>query len=202
MSTTTVDARNLKCPEPVIRARAALAAPGADAVVVLVDTTDTAQNVALTAEALGWKAEVLPGDAGFEVHLERGPERPEATTQPAMPKVVAGKPSAVFLLASDKVGEGDPQLGAVLMRAAVKTLRDLPFKPHAVVFMNSGVRLACEGSPVLDDLRQLSGEGVTLLACGTCLDFYQLKDALRAGRVSNMFEILNTLASADPMVRL
>jgi hypothetical protein len=55
---------------------------------------------------------------------------------------------------------------------------------------------------VLDDLRQLSGEGVTLLACGTCLDFYQLKDALRAGRVSNMFEILNTLASADPMVRL
>jgi intracellular sulfur oxidation DsrE/DsrF family protein len=74
-------------------------------------------------------------------------------------------------------------------------------KPVRLILINSGVRLAVEGSEVLETLKKLSAEGVEIFACGTCLDFYQLKEKLSVGEISNMYDIAQSLLEADRLVR-
>ena len=83
----------------------------------------------------------------------------------------------------------------------MKTLLDLEPGPNRLILINSGVRLASEGSEVLETLRTLSEKGVEILSCGTCLDFYGLKEKLRVGIVSNMYDIAQSLLGADRLIR-
>jgi len=109
---------------------------------------------------------------------------------------------ATIFIGSDRVGSGDDELGAVLMRSAVKTLGALDPLPDTFLFMNTGVRVCCEGSDVLDALRELESRGVEILCCGTCLDWFHLRDVLAVGRPSNMLEILSRQNSAEHLIRL
>lgn len=106
----------------------------------------------------------------------------------------AAKLGLTVLLASDRLGEGDPALGALLVKGLLYALSELEEPPARLVLMNGGVRLALEGSESLGHLRKLEEAGTELLACGTCLDFFGAKDRLAAGRVSNMYEIAGILA--------
>ena len=108
----------------------------------------------------------------------------------------------VIFFGGDRIGAGDDALGAVLMRGATKTLEALEPPPEACLFMNAGVKLCCTGSDALDALRALEARGVELLCCGTCLDWFHLKDALEIGRVSNMLEILSRQNAAARVIRL
>ena len=109
----------------------------------------------------------------------------------------------VVFIAGDRLGQGDDQLGEALMLAAIKTLAKAPGgAPAHVLFMNDGVRLCCEGSKALDDLRALASVGAELLCCGTCLDWLDLKETLAVGRESNMVEILGLQKEAARVVRL
>ena len=111
--------------------------------------------------------------------------------------------NTVFFVASDRLGRGDDELGAALMLAAIKTLPKTDGDPPShILFMNAGVKLCCAGSKALDDLRALEAAGVELLNCGTCLDWFDLKDALEVGRASNMKEILELQKGAGRVVRL
>ena len=96
-------------------------------------------------------------------------------------------------ISADGIGSGDEQLAALLMRAFLYTLTESEALPARIILMNGGVKLAVEGSDSLINLRRLAERGVEILACGTCLEFYQLKDALAVGRVSNMYEIAGLL---------
>jgi selenium metabolism protein YedF len=107
----------------------------------------------------------------------------------------------VVLIASDELGQGSPELGKILIRSFVKTLSNAEQKPRRMIFVNSGVRLTTEGSDLIDDLKLLEETGVELLSCGTCLDYFHLKEKLQAGRASNMVEIVETLTAADSVVR-
>jgi len=109
--------------------------------------------------------------------------------------------TAVFI-GSERIGRGDDDLGAVLMRGAARTLAGLDPLPEVCLFVNGGVRLCCEGSVALDALRDLEGRGVELLCCGTCLDWFDLKDGLAVGRLSNMQEILSRQNAAQRVIRL
>lgn len=111
------------------------------------------------------------------------------------------QPTVVAFLASDQVGSGDPELGAVLMRALVKTLGTLSPPPAKVLLMNAGVKLATQGSPVLGDLQALADAGTEVHSCGTCLDYFHLKDALAVGQVGNMHDILQAIVDADRVIR-
>jgi selenium metabolism protein YedF len=86
------------------------------------------------------------------------------------------------------------------MKAFIKTLAEATLKPKALVFYNAGVTLVSQGSEHLEALTGLAAAGVDVLACGACLDFYRLKDKLAVGRVTNMFEIIETLSAADRVV--
>src|SRR5574340_31320 len=92
----------------------------------------------------------------------------------------------VLFVNSERIGEGDDTLGAKLMASFFYSLVRAPEKPDVVAFMNGGVALACKKSPVLNDLRLLAADGITVYACGTCLDYLGLKDDLAVGEVGNM----------------
>jgi selenium metabolism protein YedF len=88
------------------------------------------------------------------------------------------------------------------MRSFLHTLLELEPKPDLIICANAGVKLVAQGSPVLEELRSLAERGVEILACGTCLDYFGLKDKVAVGTVSNMYTIAERLLAADIVVRL
>ncbi len=99
-----------------------------------------------------------------------------------------------FWIVTDRIGRGDDELGAVLMRNFLYSLARADARPARVLLGNAGVRLACEGSGSLDDLRLLAEAGVPVKSCGTCLDYLGLKDALAVGEVGDMAGLVDTLS--------
>lgn len=108
----------------------------------------------------------------------------------------------VLAVMSDKYGLGDDELGSTLMTAFINVLDQIEPLPATIIFANSGVFLSTEGSPLIESLKSLQGLGVELLSCGTCLQFYGLKDKLVVGEVSNMYTITERMFRASRVVRL
>jgi selenium metabolism protein YedF len=137
-----------------------------------------------------------------EESIEAAPaRRPIANRTPGKQERMQTASKTLVLISSAVLGTGDEPLGRLLMRMFVKTLGELDRLPERMIFIHSGVRLTCEGSELIGDLRALEQRGVRVLSCGTCLDYYRLKDSLRVGRVSNMLEIAQSLFEADRLVR-
>jgi selenium metabolism protein YedF len=108
---------------------------------------------------------------------------------------------AVLLVANDEFGHGSSELGGILMRSFLKTVSGSEPKPGWAIFMNAGVKLTTEGSELLDEIRALEDAGVRVLSCGTCLDYFHLKDKLKVGKITNMQDTVTTLMTADWVVR-
>ncbi len=106
------------------------------------------------------------------------------------------------LILTDRIGHGDDDLGRVLMKNFLYSLARNAEKPSAVVLMNGGVRLACEGSDSLDDLRLMVENGVAVKACGTCLDYLKLMDSLLVGEVGTMPASVEGLLGGDEVVTI
>jgi intracellular sulfur oxidation DsrE/DsrF family protein len=107
-----------------------------------------------------------------------------------------------IIVNAESMGQGDPGLGAQLLLKCLHQLCGASRKPQAIVFYNSGVKLLVSGSPVLDVLRQLERDGVDLVACGTCVDFYQLRSSIAAARVSDMREIVTMLMASSTVITI
>jgi selenium metabolism protein YedF len=204
MTDRIVDARGQPCPGPVIETRKALAEAGVERAEVLVDDEAAAENVSRMARSMGFAVSFEQDPTGFfRLGLRReGPAHPEelGAGGGAMPACRA-EPRVVVLVASATLGHGDDELGRILMTAFLKTLKDVSPGPSAIILVNGGVKLASEGSDLVEAVRALEGRGAKVLVCGTCLDFYRLKDKLRVGTVSNMFEIASLLVDADRVIR-
>jgi selenium metabolism protein YedF len=100
------------------------------------------------------------------------------------------------------MGRGDEELGHILIRGFFHTLGEVEPLPDTIIFLNSGVKLVVEGSPVLGDLVALCEQGIEVLACGTCLGHYGLKEKVAVGEVSNMYTIAETMLGAGKVVSL
>jgi selenium metabolism protein YedF len=87
------------------------------------------------------------------------------------------------------------------MKAFLKTLPELESLPKSIIFLNDGVFLTTSDSPEIETIKALETAGCTILVCGTCLDFYNLKDKLEVGQISNMFEIASLMTGSDKVVR-
>jgi selenium metabolism protein YedF len=108
----------------------------------------------------------------------------------------------VLAISSDRMGQGDDDLGRLLLRNHLHVLTEAPRRPDVLVFYNSGVRLAIEGSQALDDLRTLAARGTTILLCGTCLAHFECKDRVAVGEISNMYTITEAMLGADKVINL
>jgi selenium metabolism protein YedF len=201
MNQLVVDARGLACPEPVVRARKVLLESEARSIVVLVDGDAAAENVARMARMTGCEVALEDRGSHFGVVLTRSTGKAAAAAEPVAATACCGTANTAVFFASATVGHGDDDLGRILMVAFVKTLKSLSPRPKTLLFMNGGVKLTAEGSELVDALRELEADGAELLVCGTCLDFFHLKEKLGAGKVSNMFEIASRLVAADRVVR-
>ena len=108
----------------------------------------------------------------------------------------------VVVINSDKMGQGDEELGGRLISNFLKTLLNAEKKPQMLVLYNSGVKLAAKGSPILETLQSLENLEVQIISCGTCVNFYGLTDLIQTGRVSNMQEIVKVLTEAQNTITL
>jgi selenium metabolism protein YedF len=194
-----VDCRGQACPQPVIRTKKAIAESAR--VTTIVDNRAALTNVSRLAEKEGYAVDVEEKDDGIYLHLSRtGSVAQTDTVLSAATKGVVGP--LVVLIPSDGMGRGDEELGGILMRSFLHALNEVEPLPNTIILINSGVKLTAEGSVVLEDLRALQHRGVEILACGTCLDFFGLKDKIAVGHISNMYSIAETLLGAGKVVAL
>jgi len=194
-----VDARGLACPQPVILTRKAM--QEADHIVTLVDNENSAANVSRVAEKAGWQVRVTPQGNEFQIELTREPQTSLALGPSGEEAKGSGGP-LVLVVAADTMGRGDAELGSLLIRGFFHALGEVEPLPQTVILFNTGVKLACEGSAVLEDLCALEAQGVQLLACGTCLNYFGLTEKLAVGQVSNMYTIAETLLNAGKVIHL
>ena len=196
-----VDARGDACPLPVVKAKKAIAElNGAGQVEVLVDNEIAVQNLTKMAQQKGFgsAAEKL-AEREYRVVFTVGeaaavPEEPETCTPDA-------RTDTVVAIGTDKMGIGNDELGKTLMKAFVFALTQQDKLPKTILFYNGGASLTCEGSPMLEDLKALEAQGVEILTCGTCLNFYGLTEKLAVGGVTNMYVIAEKMLNAGNVVK-
>ena len=204
---TTVDARGEICPIPLIKAKEAIKnLNGAGDVEVLVDNEIAVQNLTKMANQKGYQVSSKKlSDRQYQVTMEIGENAADKQTAPTKAESETCIPDArentVVVIASATMGEGDPELGRLLMKGYLYALTQLDTLPKTLLFYNGGAHLTCEDSASLEDLKSLEAEGVKILTCGTCLDFYGLKEKLAVGGVTNMYEIVEIMENAGTIVR-
>ncbi len=201
-----LDCRKMACPLPVVNAKKAVEALHAnDVLIVLVDNEIAVQNLQRFAAHKGYPASgEKKEDNEYAVTIQITDQAPAA----AAPQENAVNCQAdirqkgmLVVLSSNTMGNGDPKLGTSLMKAFVFALTKQDQLPDTILCYNSGAYLTCEGSDTVEDLKLLESEGVTILTCGTCLDFYGLKDKLAVGGVTNMYDIVERMETARSIIK-
>ena len=197
----TVNAMGDNCPIPVIKTKKAMAAlTGPETIEVLVDNEIAVQNVTKMASSSGGKvtSEKL-GDAEYKVTIEReGAPVADGAEAVCAPDA---RDNTVVVVSSDRMGSGNDELGKVLIKGFIFAVTQLDTLPKTMLFYNGGATLTTEDSDSLEDLKSLEAQGVEIMTCGTCLDYYGLKDKLAVGTVTNMYSIVETMAKAGRIVR-
>ncbi len=190
-----IDCRNMTCPQPVVTVKRALEEAPGERLKVLLDDGPPRENVTRFAANRGFGVEETAVEGGYAL-LISGPGTGRSQ------RGAAKNGRRVLLIASDRLGDGAEDLGRLLMKNFVITLLDVEESPERMLFLNSGVFLTTEGSEVLEALEKLAERGVEILSCGVCLDFYNRRDKLRAGSVTNMFTLAESLLQGGSVVRL
>ena len=197
-----IDCRGLSCPQPVIETKKTLEGMSEGIIEVIVDNVAAKENVSRFAGNQGCSVAVKEKGGNFHITIKKGniPEKGKVEGESSRAGEPGSKKQIVFLIASDQVGRGNEELGKTLMRSFLHTLTETAPKPETVIFINSGVKLVIEGSPVLESLDKLEKAGVNLLVCGTCLNYFELRDKLKQGKVSNMYEIVEQMLGAEKVI--
>lgn len=185
-----LDCRGLACPRPVIETKKALAALASDSLVVLVDNPVAKENVVKFATAERCGVSIESRDDQFAIRITKlGGNTSDRQSAPALPS-----DGMVWLITQDTLGHGSKELGSILMKSFFYTLTEQA-APKKLLFINSGVMLTLADSPVLAHIQTLAERGTEVLSCGTCLDYYAVKDRLAVGGVTNMYTIIESLSA-------
>ncbi|WP_197735959.1 sulfurtransferase-like selenium metabolism protein YedF [Arabiibacter massiliensis] len=198
-----IDAFGLQCPKPLVLAKKEIDA-GVRELAVKVDNDTAVKNLSRLAGTSGLGVSVEGIEGGFLVTFSEG-DGPagQAPSAPAAACPASGGCGYAVFVGKDHVGEGDGELGYNLMKMALYTLAECGEPPASLLFMNAGVKLVAGGEQqVVDSVRSLMEQGAEVLVCGTCLDFYGLKDRLAAGEASNMYDILGRMREAAKVISL
>ena len=191
--TKEIDVRGLACPLPVIHTKKALEEIDEGDVTVIIEREEGNQNVQRFAKSQGFPVNVEKKDGLFYIHIQKTKQQEES---------VIKQSGNVIFITTECLGTGDEKLGKILMKAFLNTVWDADPKPRKIMFLNNGVHLTIEGSDVLDTLKLLEKDGVEILSCGTCLEFYGLKEKLRVGQVTNMYDTVDSLLKADKVIKI
>jgi len=200
-----VDTKGHLCPAPLIAAKKALKeTAGGESFILLTDNQTSFDNLSRFLKDNKADFQVSESESIWTLTITKTIgevvlTNPEDYCAPSITHFEKG--NYVVVISSDKMGEGDEELGHLLMANFIKALKDLDELPSKMVFYNNGVKLATKSSPVIEHLRDLEKMGVELMLCATCISHYSLESVVGAGTVSNMYTITEVMASAGNIIK-
>ena len=199
-----IDCKGMACPLPVVNAKKASEVLNAgDMLTVLVDNEIAVQNLTRFAEHKGFGVSAEKkgeGEYAVTMHISSATVE-EAKEENVVCAMDSRRKGMLVVLSANVMGTGDAKLGTSLMKAFVFALTKQDQLPDTILCYNTGAYLTCEGADTLEDLKLLESEGVTILTCGTCLDFYGLKEKLAVGGVTNMYDIVERMENAAQIIK-
>lgn len=210
MSRIVVDAIGDVCPLPIVKTKNVIKEMKSSGTIeVLVDNEIAVQNLTKMAKISGYPViskkleenkylvtlEVTVAGASSEVGQPPVAEMPETCTPDAR------KGNKVIVISANQMGSGSEELGKTLLKGFLYAVTQQEELPKTMLFYNSGVYMTCEASPSLEDLKSLEAQGVTIMSCGTCLNYYGLSEQLQVGSVTNMYDIVETMEKADLIIK-
>lgn len=196
-----IDARGLACPKPVINTKKELDKIEEGIVVTTVDNETAKENVLKLAKSLNCEANIVDEKENF-ISIEIIKGQNILDKQDNVDKEECKLEDTCIFISSDKMGLGNDELGKVLIKGFIYTLTESKPYPKYVLLVNGGVTLSSENEETIENLKILENEGVEVLSCGTCLDYYNLKDKLQVGSVTNMYTIVETLKNASNTISI
>ena len=188
MENKRLDCTNLDCPMPVIKAKQFLEENENIVLDVIVDNNVAVQNLEKLAKSLSLKSKSSKDGNNFVVSIEK-----KETIQNDENKMVVTQENQTILIRTNILGYGNDDLGATLMKGFIFTLTQSKPFPKKVMFLNSGVKLTSENEETIKNLKVLEENGVEIVSCGACLDFYNLKKSVKVGSIGNMYDIVDSL---------
>jgi selenium metabolism protein YedF len=192
-----VDARGLGCPKPVINTKKELDKIDSGVVVTTVDNKIAKENILKLAQSLNCETRILKEEENLiSIEITKGEnvvveERKEKNVDD----------TCVFI-SSDKMGLGNDELGQVLIKGFIYTLTESKPYPKHILLVNGGVKLSAENEATIENLKILEEAGVEILSCGTCLDYYGLKENLQVGSITNMYTIVDILKNSSNTISI
>ncbi len=223
MKEIQIDAVGLACPAPVIKTLKEMEKLSEHAVIEThVDNSTAVENLLIMAKGKGLSVlKETISEKHYKVRIEvdeqyvlnnndnsgsnQAPksqevEKRESAGDAKSKEHLANTEGVVVVFGSELMGDGSEELGKILIKGFIYSLTELPTPPKALLFYNSGAKLTTQGTQV-EDLKILEEKGVEILTCGTCLDYYNMKDQLAVGSVSNMYTIVETMEKAAKIIK-
>lgn len=197
-----IDAMGKQCPIPLVMLKKSISENGKGQYEISVDNKIAVENIEKLCKQSKYDFKYLKNADAFicsigvdEIAKESAHESEIQT------ELVHDKLNDVYIFDSNVLGDGDDKLGAILIKGFIFTLSQEDHVPKTIICYNSGVKLVCGDSESVQDFKELANKGVDIIACGTCLDYYNLKDCIKVGRIGNMYDIVSTINAATKVVR-
>jgi selenium metabolism protein YedF len=203
MTIHIVDARGQLCPRPIILAKKALNDKDIrDEFILLIDNETSKENVErfLLDNKVQFQTKEKEGHFQIRISKTGAPITADAEAYCTIAPIKGKTGHTVICIKNDKMGFGNDDLGALLLKGFVNTIREVHPLPDTIIFYNRGVLLTTANSALLAPLKELESLGVELLICGTCAEFYKIKDQIGVGKISNMYNIVSSLANAGSII--
>lgn len=180
------------CPKPVIMTKKALKEIESGVVEVSVDNVTSKENVEKIAKEMGHTFETREEGNVFIITITKAGEKQENSSE---------EENIVISIGSDKMGEGEDELGKILIKGFIYALTEAETLPKTVLLYNKGVLLASTFEDTVKDLKVLEERGVEILSCGTCANFYHVQDQIKVGTLTNMYTILERQMKATKVIK-
>lgn len=192
-----VDARGLGCPKPVINTKKELDKIEQGIVVTTVDNHIAKENILKLAGSLNCETKILKEEKDLiTIQIKKGEN---VIIEESKFELLEDK---CIFISSDKMGQGSDELGEVLIKGYIYTLTEAKPYPKYIVFVNSGVKLSAKNPSTIENLKILQEAGVEILSCGTCLDYYNLKESLQVGSITNMYTIVDIMKNSSQTISI
>lgn len=187
-----VDVRNKPCPEPVIETKKALSSKDFSELEIITNSDVSLENISRFLKTSGINFEVKKSGDEFHIFIK--------ISKGIVNTNIKTEKKFSLIISKNYLGEGDKKLGEILIKSFLHTLNESDDYPSSIFFVNSGVLLTISESPVLEEIKNLECKGVEILSCGTCLDYYNLKEKLSVGKIGNMYRLIELLQNGGILI--
>lgn len=189
-----IDCKGLQCPNPVINTKKYFDSISEGESLIIVDNELAKENISKFASNNGFECSVDMIEGIYNITVKKQADSCQTTE--------FNSKKLTVVISSDMLGNGDSKLGIILMKSYLYALSENDVLPTDLIFLNSGVKLITEGSDCMESLNKMKDCGVNILICGTCLDFYNLKEKILIGEISNMYAIVEKMNNSQMTIKL